>query len=99
MRPADINSNTFIDFNKIKNKNDPKFKVSNHVIKSSCKNIFTRGYTSNRSEEVLWLKKLKKTVSWTYSISDLNGEENAGAFYEYQLQKTNPEEFKNWKSN
>ena len=38
-------------------------------------------------------------MSWTYSISDLNGEENAGAFYEYQLQKTNPEEFKNWKSN
>ena len=60
MRPADINSNTFIDFNKNKNKNDPKFKVSNHVIKSPCKNIFTRGYTSNRSEEVFVIKKVKK---------------------------------------
>ena len=31
MRPIDVKSSTYIDFNKEKNKEDPKFKVSNHV--------------------------------------------------------------------
>ena len=31
--------------------------------------------------------KIKNTVPWTYSISDLNGEEITGSFYEKELQK------------
>ena len=31
---------------------------------------------------------------WTYVISDLNGEEIVGTFYEKELQKTNEEEFR-----
>ena len=42
----------------------------------------------------LLLIKLKKTVPWTYAISDLNDEEIAGSFYEKELQKTNQKEFK-----
>ena len=40
------------------------------------------------------LKKLKNTVPWTYVISDLNGEEIVGSFYEKELQKTNHKEFR-----
>ena len=40
------------------------------------------------------ISKIKNTVSWTYVISDLNGEEIAGRFYKKQLQKTNQEEFR-----
>ena len=40
------------------------------------------------------ISKIKNTVSWTYVISDLNGEEIAGRFYKKKLKKTNQEEFR-----
>ena len=40
------------------------------------------------------ISKIKNTVSWTYNISDLNGEEITGSFYEKELQKTNQKEFR-----
>ena len=33
-------------------------------------------------------------MSWAYVISDLNGEEIVGTFYEKELQKTNQTEFR-----
>ena len=38
-------------------------------------------------------KKVKNTVLWTYVISDLNGKEIVGTFYEKKLQKANQTEF------
>ena len=38
------------------------------------------------------IKKVKNTVPWTYIISDLNGEEIAGTFYEKELRTTNQKE-------
>ena len=35
------------------------------------------------------IKKIKNTVSWTYVISDLKGEEIVRTFYEKELQKSN----------
>ena len=35
------------------------------VIISKYKNIFEKGYTSNLSEDVFVIKKVKKTVPWT----------------------------------
>ena len=40
------------------------------------------------------IKNVKNTVPWTYVISDLNGEEITGTFYEKELQKTNQHEFR-----
>ena len=57
------------------NKKDPKFKVGDNVIISKYKNIFAKGYTPNWSEQVFIINKVKNAVPWTYSISDLNGEE------------------------
>ena len=45
-------------------------------------------------EEDFVIKKVKNTVPWTYVISDLKGEEMFRTFYEKELQKTNPKEFK-----
>ena len=36
----------------------------------------------------------KNTVPWTYVISDLNGEEIIGSFYEKELQETSQKEFR-----
>ena len=45
-------------------------------------------------KEFLLQKKTKNTVAWTYVISDLNGEEIIGSFYEKELQKTNQKNFR-----
>ena len=39
-------------------------------------------------------KKVKTTVSLTYDISDLNGEEVFRTFYQEELQKISPTEFR-----
>ena len=71
------------------NDKDPKFKVGDRVRISKYKNIFSKGYTPNWSEEVFVVNKIKNTVPWTYVINDLNGKEITGTFYEKELQKTN----------
>ena len=56
----DVTSDSHAEYNECFNKKDPKFKVGDHVRISKHKNIFSKGYTSNWSEEVLLLVKLKK---------------------------------------
>ena len=81
MKSIDVKGNTYIDFGKEVNDNDPKFKVGYHVRISKYKNIFAKSYTKN-------------TVPWTYVINDLNGEEIIGTFYEKELQKIDQQEFR-----
>ena len=86
MKPVDVEDNKYIDFAKVVNDKDPKFKVRDYVRISKYKNIFAKGYMPNWSEEVFVIKKVKNTVSWTYVINGLNGEEIIGTFYEKELQ-------------
>ena len=65
-----------------------KFNVCDHVRISKYKNNFAKGYSQNWSEEIFFVSKIKDTVPWTYVISDLNGEKNAGSFCEKELQKS-----------
>ena len=95
MKPVDVKDNTYIDFKKEVNDKDPKFKVGYHVRISKYKNIFAKGHTSNWFEEVFFVSKIRNTVSWTYVINDLNGDEITGIFYEKELQKTNQKIKKN----
>ena len=82
MKPIDVKSNTYIDSsNEINNKN-PKLKIGDVVGISKYKNVVAKGYIPNQSEEVFVIKKVKITVSWTYVINDLNGDEVVGTFYE-----------------
>ena len=94
MKPIDVKHNTYFDFGKEVNDNDPKFKVGDHVRISKYKNIFAKGYTPNWSEEVFVIKEIKNTAPWTYVINDLNGEEIIGTFYENEFQRTNQHEFR-----
>ena len=59
MKPVDVKNNTYIDFEKEVNNQNPKFKVGDYVRIFKYKNIFAKEYMSNWSEEVLLLLKLK----------------------------------------
>ena len=41
-----------------------------------------------------FVKKMKNAVPWTSVISDLNGEEIVGSFYDKELQKANQKELR-----
>ena len=83
-----------IKCNEESNKKDPKFKIGDHVRISKYKNIFAKGYAPNWSEEIFIISKINNTVPWTYVISDLNGEDITGSFYEKELQRTNQQIFR-----
>ena len=90
MKPIDVMDDYYAEYNE----QNPKFKVGDNVRISKYKIIFAKGYTLNRSEEVFVINKIKNTVPWTYAISDLNGEEITGSFYEKELQKTSQKGFR-----
>ena len=95
MKPIDVNDDAYIDFKKEADDRDPKLKVGDCVKISKYKNTFAKGYTPpNWCEEVFVVSKIKNTVTWTYVINDVNGEEIIGTFYEKELQKTNQQEFR-----
>ena len=94
MKPVVDKSDSYDEYNVDSNEEDPKFKAADHVRISKYKNIFAKGYTSNWSEEVFAVSKIKNTFPWTYVISDLNGEEIVGTFYEKELQRTNQKAFR-----
>ena len=94
MKPIDVTSDSYTEYNEYFNEKDPKFKAGDRVRISKYKNIFARGYTQNWSEEVFVVTKIMNTVPWTYVISDLNGEPIAGSFYEKELQKTSQEKLR-----
>ena len=95
MNPVDIKSNTYIESSEKANNKYPEFKIGDIVRISKYKNIFAKDYTPNWSEEDIAIKKVKFTVTWTYIIKDLNGEEIVRFFYENKLQKSNHKEFGN----
>ena len=73
MKPVDVKDNTYIDFGKKINDNDPKFKVGDHVRISKYKNISSKGYTPNWSDEVFVIKKLKIQLHGHMSLMILMG--------------------------
>ena len=89
MKPVDVKSDTYIESSKEINNKYSKFKIGDIVRMSKCKYIFTKGYTSNWSEEVFIIKEIENTVPWTYVINDVNK-----TFYKKQLQETNQKEFR-----
>ena len=59
MKPIDVRSDSYVEYNEESNKINPKFKVGDRVRISKYKNIFVKGYVPNWSEEVLLLMGLK----------------------------------------
>ena len=62
MKPINVTSDSYAEYNEDSNEKDPKFKVGDHVRISKYKNIFAKGYTQNWSEEVFVVSKIKNTV-------------------------------------
>ena len=88
MKPRDVKNDTFVENIEEANEKGPKFKIGDYVRISKYKNIFSKGYLPNWSEEVFIINKVKNTVPWTYLINDLHDKENKASFYEKELQKT-----------
>ena len=59
MKPIDITPDLYAKYNEDFNKKDLKFKVGDHLRISKYKNLFAKGYTSNWSEEVSVVSKIK----------------------------------------
>ena len=91
MKPIVVKDNTYNDFGKEIDDKNPKFKVGDYMRILKFKRIFAKGYTPNCSEKTLMIKK--NTVSWTYVIDDLGGEEITETFYE-ELRKIDQQEFR-----
>ena len=66
MKPIDVKSNSYAEYNVDFNAKDPKFKIGDHVRISKYKNIFAKVYAPNWSEEVFVISKIKNIVPWTY---------------------------------
>ena len=75
-------------------RNTPKFSVGDKVRISRKKGIFEKGYTPKWTEEIFTISKIQYTDPITYKITDYNGEEIKGSFYERELQKTTQETFR-----
>ena len=87
MKPVDVNSSAYIDFNKENYQKGPKFEVGDHVKILKYENIIAKGNIRNCSEEFFAIKKIKNTVPSTYVISDLNCDKILGTFHRNELQK------------
>ena len=59
MKPIDVKSDSFAEYNEESNEKDPQFKVNDHVRISKYKNIFAKEHTPNWSEEIFVIKKIK----------------------------------------
>ena len=99
MKPIDVTSDSYAEYNEDSNEKEPKFKVGDHVRISKYKKGFAKGYTQDWSEVfVFFVSKTKNTVPWTYVISDLNGESITESSYEKELQKNYSRKIQNRKS-
>ena len=72
----------------------PKFSIGDNVRITKKQNLLARGYTQRWTEEVFKTSKIQLTIPVTYKITDYNGEEIPGSFYEQELQKTSQKTFR-----
>ena len=59
MKPIDVVSDSYADYNEDSNKKCPKFKVGDHVRISKYKNIFAKDTLQINQKKILLLAKLK----------------------------------------
>ena len=72
----------------------PKFSIGDHDRITKKKKSFDKGYTQRLTEEVFTISKIQLAIPVTYKITDYNGEEIQGSFYEQELQKTKQDIFR-----
>ena len=85
MKPVDLKSKSFVEYNEESNEKDPKFKFGDYVRISNYKNVFAKGYSPNWSEEIFVIK----VKNGPMSLLILMVRKIVGSFYEKELQRTN----------
>ena len=58
MKPIDVKSDSYAEYNDDSDEKDPKFKFGDRVRISKYKNIFSKRYTQDWSEEFFFLISL-----------------------------------------
>ena len=71
-----------------------KFSVGDKVRITKKNSVFEKEYTTRWTEEVFTVSQIQFTDPPTYKITDNNGEEIQGTFYEQEMQKTNQKIFR-----
>ncbi|KAK9752023.1 Integrase core domain [Popillia japonica] len=72
---------------KIMDPKKPKLQVGDHVRISKFRQIFSKTYTPNWSNEIFTVSKIQNTYPRTYAIQDAQGKTILGGFYELELKK------------
>ena len=72
----------------------PKFSIGHNVRITKKKKTFDKGYTQRWTEEIFTISKIQLTFPVTYKITDCNGEEIQGSFYEQEIQKISQDVFR-----
>ena len=80
MKPIDVKSNSYAEYNINSNTKDAKFKIGDDGRISKYKNVFTKGDVPNWAEEVFVIIKIKNIVPSIYVINDINGEKYMARF-------------------
>ena len=88
MKPKDFKDDNNRVYIHEHNKKSARYNLGDRFRISKFKNIFAKGYTPNWSREISIINKINDTVTYTYNLKDLNGEEIIGSFYDRELQKT-----------
>ena len=72
----------------------PKFLIGDNVRITMKNNLFDKGCTQRWTEEVFKISKIQLTIPVTYKITDYDGEEIQGSFYEQEFQKISQDIFR-----
>ena len=76
----------------------PKF-IGDSLRITKKKKAFDKGYTQRWTKEIFTISKIQLTIPVTYKITDNNGDDIQGSFYEQELQKTKKDLFRIEKNN
>ena len=72
----------------------PKCSISDNVRITKKKKTFDMWYTQRWMEDVFTISKIQFTIPVTCKITNYNGDEIQGSFYEQKLQKTKQDIFR-----
>ena len=94
MKPIDVTSDSYVEYNEDSNEKDCKFKVGDRVrVSKKKKKMSVKGYTQKWSEEIFLNSTIKSTVPCTYAYS----EPSVRSFYEKVIKGKGDKLYVKWK--
>ena len=81
MKPVDVKSSTYIDFNVRNHDKDLKLEDNDYVKIANMETFFQKSTLQINLKNCLWLKKVKNTAPPTHVIEELDGEKLLGILW------------------